>query len=454
MRICFLNLPYAKRIIRRYNCTYYAPNFLFPPLELMYLASIVKSWKKTECVLIDAVAESLSLDKVIKCLKAYPPRLLVFMAGIETFSEDMRAISVIKVSLAELKIAAIGYLPSISPKKTLEENPALDYIIMDEPELSFSELYDCLENNSFPADLPGTAYRDKGNIRIGRRRERIKDLDMLPFPNRGLLQQGLYNEFLLKKPFTTIQTSRGCPYECGFCIPAYGREIVYRSVDNVYQEIEEVAAKYKIKTIRFMDDTFTLNKNRLLELCGFVLKRNLRFAWSCLSRVDTLDEEMLGIMRKSGCVRIYLGIETASERLLKLYRKSYSPGLIKSQVKLIKEWHIETVGFFIVGGPQSREEFKQDVSLAKEIGLDYIVVEKLTPYPGTDIYEKAKDFIPRDEAVRREKNFYRAFYLRPGYVLGKMGRLFSNLKDASGGWKSLKGYLNKTQNDSPRPELI
>lgn len=454
MKTCFLNLPYAKRIIRRYNCTYYAPNFLFPPLELMYVASIAKSWKKADCILIDAVAESLGPDKVIKRLKVYQPRLLVFMAGIETFADDMRVMSLIKSNLAHLKIAAIGYLPSISPKKTLEENPVLDYIIRDEPELSFSELYDCLENNSFPADLPGTAYRDNGTIHIGRKRERIKDLDMLPFPDRGLLQQRLYNEFLLKRPFTTIQTSRGCPFECGFCISTYGREIVYRSIDNVYREIEEAVLRYKIKTIRFMDDTFTLNKSRLLELCGLVLKRNLRFKWSCLSRVDTLDEEMLGLMRKSGCRRIYLGIETASERLLKLYRKGYGPDIIKSQVKLIKKRHIEAVGFFIVGGPQSREEFKQDVYLAKEIDLDYIVVEKLTPYPGTDIYEKAKDFISQEEAIRWEKNFYRAFYLRPGYAFRRMSRLVFNFKDTVSGWKSLNGYLTKAQNTPARPELI
>ncbi len=454
MRTCFLNLPYAKRIIRRYNCTYYAPNFLFPPLELMYLASIARSWKKADCIFIDAVAENLSLDKVIKRLKACQARFLVFMAGIETFSEDLRAISLIKSSLAYLKIAAIGYLPSISPKKTLEENHALDYIIKDEPELSFSELYDCLDNNSFPEDLPGIAYRDNSSITVGRKRERIEDLDLLPFPERGLLKAGLYNEFLLKKPFTTIQTSRGCPYECAFCVPAYGREIVYRSVDNVYREIEEAVLKHKIKTIRFMDDTFTLNKRRVVELCGLIIKRNLKLQWSCLSRVDTLDEEMLGIMRRSGLRRIYLGIETASERLLKLYRKGYSPGLIKSQVKLIRKRHIETVGFFIVGGLQSQEEFKQDVSLAKEIGLDYIVAEKLTPYPGTAIYEKAKDFIPQEEAVKREKNFYQAFYLRPGYILGRMGRLVSNFKDTASGWKSLSGYLVKAQSTSVRPDLI
>ncbi|MEK6567925.1 MAG: radical SAM protein [Candidatus Omnitrophota bacterium] len=440
--------------MRRYNCTYRAPNFLFPPLELSHLASIVTSWKKTECLLIDAVAEALSPDKVMRRLKTYQPRLLVFMAGIETLAEDMRIISLIKANLSQLKTASIGYLPSLSPEKTLTENPALDYIIRDEPEISFSELYDCLENNSSPAGLPGIAYRDNGTITIGRKRERIKDLDLLPFPASGLLHQGLYNEFLLRRPFTTIQTSRGCPYECVFCVPAYGREIVYRSADNVYREIEEAVSKYKIKTIRFMDDTLTLNKNRLLELCGLLLKKNLKFDWSCLSRVDSLDKEMLVIMKKAGCRRKYLGIETFSQRLLDYYRKGYDAALIRPRVEMIKRSKIEVVGFFIVSGEQTEDEFKNDVSLARQTGLDYIVVEKLTPYPGTAVFDNKKDSCGETEAIRREKEFYRAFYLRPGYAFSKIWRLLSNINDAYLGRGSLKNYLNKTQDNSPRPELI
>lgn len=454
MKTCFLNLPYAKRIIRRYNCTYHAPNFLFPPLELSHLASIVTSWKKTECLLIDAVAEALSPDEVIRRLSAYQARLLVFMSGIETFSDDMRTVSLIKANSAQMKTASIGYLPSLFPEKVLSENPALDYIIRDEPEISFSELYDCLENNSFSADLPGIAYRDNGGIIVGRKRERMKDLDLLPFPERGLLKAGLYNEFLLKKPFTTIQTSRGCPFECGFCVPAYGREIVYRSVNNIYREIDEVVLKYKVKTIRFMDDTFTLNKNRLLELCELLLKKNLKFDWSCLSRVDTLDEEMLAIMKKAGCRRIYLGIETFSQRLLDYYQKGYDAALIKPRVKMIKKNKIEVVGFFMVGAAQTEDEFKNDVYLARQTGLDYIVAEKLTPYPGTAVFNNMRDICDEAEAIRREKEFYRAFYLRPGYAFSKIWRLFSHLKDVSLGRVSLRDYLNKTQDNSPRPELI
>ena len=308
MKSALLNLPYPERIIRRYTCTYHAPNFLFPPLELMYLGGIIKEWKKDDRILVDAIAEGLNLDKVVNRLKDYQPEFLVFMTGIETFNSDMQMIANIKSNLPALKIASVGYLPSIFPKEILENNPAIDYIIMDEPEISFSELYDYLKDRRGLNDLSGIAYRDDGKISIGRKRERIKDLDGLPFPDRSLIRQELYNEFLLKRPFTTIQTSRGCPFECTFCIRTYGREIVHRSVENILREIEEVILKYKIKTIRFMDDIFCLNKEKVTRLCESILEKGFKFQWTALSRIGTLDNEVLSLMKRAGLKRLYLCI--------------------------------------------------------------------------------------------------------------------------------------------------
>lgn len=451
---CFVNLPYGVRIMRRYGCTYYAPNFLFPPLELMSLAAIVKEWKKGDCVIIDAIAEGLDIAQVIERLKSGQPDLLVFMAGIESFGEDMKAVNSIKSEFNSLRICCIGHLPSVSPKDTLEQNPAIDFVIMGEPEVSFSQLYDCLQAASLSGELQGVAYRgDRGQIVIGSSRSRIKDLDALPHPARQLIRKTLYNEFLFKKPFTVIQASRGCPFECSFCVNTYGKDMAYRSKENILSEMDTLRAE-GIRAIRFMDDTFTLNKVRCVELCEGMIKRDFRFDWSCLSRVDTLDGEMLAIMKKAGCRRIYLGIETFSQRLLDYYRKGYDAALIRPQVRMIKENKIEVAGFFMVGGIQTEGEFNNDVSQAKQAGLNYVVVEKFTLYPGTPIFANMKNICNEEEAVRREKEFYRAFYLRPGYVFSRIKGLVSNFKDTASGWKSLRGYLTKSQNTSPRPELI
>lgn len=442
MRTCLLNLPYPARIMRRYTCTYYPPNFLFPPLELMYLGSIIKVWKKDNCILIDAIAEGLNLPKVIKRLKQYNPDFLVFTAGIETFSEDMQTIEKIKSLFPLLKIASIGYLPTIFPKETLEKNPAIDYIIMNEPEVSFSEVYDEIKINKLTdISIKGIAKRYNGRLIIGEERPRIKNLDIFPFPDRSSLRLQSYNEFLLPQPFTTILGSRGCPFECTFCIRTYGREVAFRSIENILNEIEEVILRYKIKTIRFMDDTFTLNKNRVIELCNSILKKGIKFQWSALSRVNTIDKEMLSLMEQSGCRRLYLGIETASQRLLDFYRKGYRAELIRDQVKMIKKNDIEVVGFFIVGGIQTEAEFKQDVSLAKEINVDYIVVEKLTAYPNTRLFDDIKDKQLEEKALEWEKIFYKDFYFRPRYIIDKIEDSIFNIKGVYQAIKNLGKYI-------------
>jgi len=456
MNTCLLNIPYHTRIIRRYSCTYYAPNFLFPPLELMYLGSIIKEWKKGDAVLIDAIAERINLNNIIKRIKEYQPNLLVFMAGLESFYEDIRIITTIKSYFASLKTACIGYLPSIFPRETLENNPAIDYVIMNEPEISFSEIYDEIKNgNLSEAPIKGVAKRYNGKIILGEERPRIKDLDILPFPDRSLIRQRLYNEFLLKKPFTVIQASRGCPFECTYCIRTYGREVAFRSVSNILSEIEEAILKYKIEVIRFTDDTFTLDRARVVELCDSILKRGFKFQWSALSRIDKIDRETLSLMKKAGCKRLYLGIESGSQRILDFYKKGYKADVTRDKLKMIKENNIEAVGFFMVGGIQTEAEFRQDISLAKKLRLDYVIVEKVTPYPGTPLFSYTKDTGLQERTSKWEKVFYREFYLRPKYLLNKYKDFIFNINGVLLAMSRLLGYLLFRQaSDLSRREMI
>lgn len=456
MKTCLLNLPYPDRIMRRYPCIYCSSNYLLPPLELMYLGAIIKGRKNDGCILIDAIAERLNLNKVIKRLQIYQPDLLVFMAGIESFTKDIQTAIDIKSNFPTLKIACIGYLPTIFPKETLKCNSAVDYIIMNEPELSFSEIYDAFKERKSFRDLRGVAFRENGNIIVNEHRERIKDLDKIPFPDRELVNMNLYNEFLLKRPFTAILTSRGCPFKCTYCIPTYGGEIIFRSIENILDEIEEVIFKYKVKAIRFLDDTFTIDKDRVRGLCKLILKRSLKFQWSAMTRVGVLDKETLDLMKSAGLRRIYLGIETSSQRLLDYYQKGYNKNLIKEQVKMIKNNNIEAVGFFIVGLMQTEEDLRKDISLAKRLDLDYIVASYITPYPGTKLFEEMRDDIIfnlfpymnifKDKQLQKKgmsfaKSFYYSFYLNPHYVIKMLKFLFLYPQDLIRGVKRVYQFV-------------
>ncbi|MCX6711617.1 MAG: radical SAM protein [Candidatus Woesearchaeota archaeon] len=460
MKTVVLNLPNKNQVVRRYMCSYNAPNFLYPPLELMYISSIVKESKKDDVILIDAIAEKLDITNVINTIKEFNADILITITGFEIFQDDLNNIEKIKQDMPNLKIIAFGYLPTIFPKEVLK-NSKIDYIIKGEPEFVFSNLYDAIKENKDVKEINGIAYRKGKKIFVNKDAIRVLELDRLPFPSRELIKNELYSEFLMKKPFTVIQTSRGCPFQCSYCVHTYGSMIVYRSVDNVVKEIEECINKYGIKHFKIIDDTFNVNKQRIKDICQKIIDKGLKIKWICLSRVDTLDKETLEIMKKAGCMRIQIGIESGSQKILELYKKGYDSYKIKDQVKLVHDVGIETMGFFIVGAPNENEsDFNKSLELAKEINFDYVVVSQLIPYPGTNLFNQLKCDInfslfpytsefknKNNNFVEWEKKFYKEFYFRPNYIAKKTKVLFSHPDHIITGLKSLISFLSTKKED-------
>jgi len=460
MKTVVLNLPNKNQVVRRYMCSYNSPNFLYPPLELMYISAIIKEWKNDDVILIDAIAEKLNLEEVILKIKEFNADILVTITGFEIFQDDLNNIKKIKNELPTLKVIVFGYLPTIFPREILK-NSKIDYIIKGEPELIFSNLYDVIKNDGDIKKINGIAYKKGKKILVNKDAIRILELDRLPFPSRDLIKNGLYSEFLMKKPFTVIQTSRGCPFSCSYCVHTYGTMIVYRSVNNIINEIEECINKYGIKHFKIIDDTFNVNKQRVKDICQKIIDKNLQIKWICLSRVDTLDRETLDIMKKAGCIRLQIGVESGSQKILDLYKKGYDENRIKDQIKIAKEVDIETMGFFVVGAPNEDEiDFKKSLELAKEVNFDYVVVSQLIPYPGTNLFNQFKcdinfslfpyicDFKNKsNNFIELEKTFYREFYFRPKYIAKRTKMLFLHPDHMISGLKSLINFLNTKKND-------
>ena len=435
MKCLLLNLPYPVQVTRRYMCSYNSGEFLFPPLELMYLGGIVRGQKKEEVGLLDAVAEKLDIKAVHERIRELNPDFLVTLIGFETFQDDIENINILKEGNPGLKVIAFGYYPTVFPEEILS-NSKIDFIIMGEPEITFSELYDCLsKKDDCISKIDGLAYRlpNGSGITLNKPRNRNIDLDMLPFPEYSLIKREKYNEPFMNKPFAAIQSARGCPFGCRYCVRTYGRELVFRSVNNILNELGQLISKYEIQSIRFIDDTFTVDKNRVIQICKGIIERGLEFKWSCLSRADTIDSEMVSWMSRAGCVRILIGIESGSQKLLDYYGKNYALDKIDSVVGIIRRQGIECVGWFIVGGEAETEnDFKKSINLAKKMKFDFIAVSRLCLYPKTQLFEGSESKIDfslfpyknrfRDkglevESIRREKVFYRSFYLSPPYIL-------------------------------------
>ena len=308
MRVLFLNLPHRDKIMRRYMCSYNSPVFLFPPYELLQLAAAAREWNGAEVHFLDAIAEGTSQAEAAEHIQMVRPDLVVALTGIESIESDLAVLDFLKARAPATTFAVFGYYPTIYPEEILRRS-RVDLILRNEPEESFSAYLAARVAGGDYAGLPGLAFRrDDGTVAISPER-RITDLDRLPFPDYALIDRAKYSEMLLGGPLGVIQSARGCPFACACCITTHGRRTVYRGADRVVAEMRHLAAA-GIKVVRFIDDTFNVDRERVQRICAGLIAADTGVRWSCLSRIDTLDAETLALMKRAGCVRVYIGVES------------------------------------------------------------------------------------------------------------------------------------------------
>ncbi|MDD5281782.1 MAG: radical SAM protein [Candidatus Omnitrophica bacterium] len=443
--IVFLNPPYKYAIQRKLRCSPRRCGNIFPPLELLYLASLINEKGSLEIIFTDAIADRLTLREIIDRLKKYRVRIIVFMPGFESLEEDLKTISKIKESLnKDCRVISFGYLPTLYFRDIFKAFPLVDYIIMGEPEITFKELYDAIIlDNKDIRKIKGLAL-NQGTVPIlnEARLEKL-DLNCLPFPNRKLLRNNSYSDPFLKGPMTSVITSRGCPHRCVFCVDSYGHVFRRRAADNVVRELKHIVYDLGINNVRFMDDNFTADRNNLISICKGIIENKIDIAWTCLSRVDTFDKEMLAYMARAGCKAIFLGIESGSQKILDYYKKGYSVDIIKRQCRLIKEAGIDIVSWFVLGAPiETLDDIRKSLKLSLEIDSDFICLNELRPMPATDIFNKLRDHIrvslfpfnisyapfslSAKEVARLRRIFYIRFYFSPKIIWKILLRFIRN----------------------------
>ncbi len=436
MKVIFINPPSEKNITRRWRCAVEQGHYLFPPLELMYMATTLREWEKAEVEIHDSVAERIGWTILKQRVEKFSPDILVFIPGFEGINQDIKSILKLKSELSKkIRIGTFGFLPSQFPKEILELYD-IDFILMDEPELPLVELYRAYKNGKSLSEVLGIAYKQNRKVSVNAKMPELKDLDKLPIPDKSLIKNELYfSGFPDKHPFTTLLSARGCTYRCSYCIRSIGDALRQRSPKNAVDEIEDAINNHSIKTVRILDDTFTANKRWTLEFCREIQRRNLKFDWTCLSRLDTVDEETLIEMRKAGCNRMLIGVETASKRLIKYYDRYARMEAIHKFFSTLKKLRIQSFAFFLIGGPEeTQEEFEESVNLAKEINPDFITINMVRVYPGTTLYNKLKsegkvkfsiepfesEFetkLPEEQIRKNLFSFYRRFYFRTSYII-------------------------------------
>ena len=445
MRIALIYPPFGN-IENQPNIKAVADNYgLFPPLSLAYVAGILQH-AGHKVKLIDANALRLSKQEVLKEVRDFSPDLLAFTVTTYLFYPVLKWIRYLKENTG-LKVLIGGVHMGLYPKETLSHKE-IDYGIIGEAEEALPKLISALETKKSLKDISGICYRKGNKVIVTKPRALIKNLDNIPFPLRDQLPNNKYCSFVsTKKNFATMITARGCPFKCIYCEQG-NTPYRMRSAANIVDEIEKCYNKYKVKEIDFFDPEFTINKKHVIGICKEIKRRGINIAWSCRSRVDTVDNEMLKEMSKAGCYRIYYGIESGVPSILKTLKKGTNLEIIRKNIALTKKNNIMTFGYFMIGSPgETKETIKRTVKFAKELNLDYAQFSKVSTLPGTELYkmlkpqlgydywqkfilnEKNRITLPRyrcslsEEEIEEEvRKAYMQFYFRPVQLMKKISR--------------------------------
>ncbi len=365
-----------------------------PPLSLSYLAGMLLA-HGIEVEILDLLTSKLSAAKIRRKLQRFQPHAVGAGCVTMSFPAAARILKVCKEYDHRIVTIIGGPHVSFSAEDTFHRAPWIDVIVVGEGDSTVLEVVSAIDSNTGLEQVPGIFIRKNGRVVKTSPRPPVQELDRLPLPARHLLPISRYRAV---GAACSVITSRGCPYGCIFCSAPkmFGRKVRFRHPEQVVDEIESVQRDLGFESLNIVDDTFTLNHRHTQALCREMIRRNISIEWSAYSRVDTLNRELLELMREAGCNFIVFGIESGSQDILDTIKKGITLEKIRAAVKLTSAAKINSFASFILGLPgETPETARMTVALARELFEGYGVqygFHFLSPFPGTEVYEKADDY--------------------------------------------------------------
>ncbi len=460
-------------------------NMVWPQVSLAQMAALLHPVYTVKVV--DANAERMSWPAFTKILDEYRPKYYMTQVTAPTLENDMYGCFLARARGA--KTIAFGTHVTPIPRETMRSYPVLDYVLVGEPDLTIRDLLDHLENRidqrspeieqifakhdvtykpALKEDgsvdlrgIKGIAWRQGEEIMLNFPRPFISDLNDMPIPMHELLPLKKYRMPLIKGPFTFIVTSRGCPAGCTYCIKhvsyQYGTRL--RSPALLMEEMWQLK-KLGINHIHMYADLFTVNRDQVIELCKLMIAEKLDVTWTCNSRVDYVDEEMLQLMGQAGNTLISWGIESGNEQILRHARKGAYPDKAERALRWAKNAGIMNWGYFIIGLPGETEKTIRDtIDFSKKLPLDIALFHVAAPYPGTPFFFEVVENnwfragtrweqvdmdkgtvldypeLSAEQLLYWQKRAFREWAFRPGPMLTYVKMLLSD-------WGTMKTALN------------
>lgn len=387
-KILLINPPYNLEVYKENK------NFsVHPPVGLAYLAAFIKKYGY-DVEIIDSNALNISKESLIDLVLDHPARIIGFTSVTATINLVSRLCDKIKERSDKILILG-GQHATFKDEEVLAACNSIDYIVRGEGEMTLLRLLNRLKNNKTANGLMGITYSDNGKVISNPDRPPIKNINKIPFPAWELLPRSKYrlNGFqdigYEGEQLGKLISTRGCPNKCTFCSSAhFWGKPRFRNVDNIFEELVYLTQKLKVKHIDFMDDCLTIPVSRFKELCNRIIENNLNFKWSCYSRVQNINEELVQQMKKAGCFMVLLGIESGNQKIIDSIKKKITLEQVTNAVKLFKKYDIDCLGFFMIGLPEdTHQTVEETVSFAKELNLDFPFFSVTTPFPGTELYD-------------------------------------------------------------------
>lgn len=414
-----------------------------PSLGLGYLAQSIR--KNHDVRILDCIKENIKDERLfMPFLDRFNPDVVGFQVYTQDLARVKSDLSLVKKWKPDVVTIVGGPHPSALPDETfLYMGETLDYIFIGESETSLPLFLEALESgyanghNRMLSEriksVPGLACYDNGRFFMNENRILISDLDSLIFPAWDLIHPDTYPEaqhgaFFKSFPIAPIMTSRGCPFSCTFCAGhiVTGRKVRRRSVDNVIGEIDTLIRDYGIKEIHIVDDNFTMDRDYVISFSKRLIDEKIKISWATPNgiRLDTLDTQMLTIMKDSGYYLASVGIEFGSDRILGITKKRITKKEISDKIKLIKKMGLDIAGFFIIGYPgETEKEIRQTIKFACDLPLLRANFFIFLPLPATEAYFKLKEQAQLSKVNWEKFSFTNASYVYDGFSAGKLKNL-------------------------------
>ena len=365
----------------------------YPPLGILYISSYLEK-QGIENEIFDTTFSS--KDKLSKYLLQYLHDYLGIYVNLMTKLNVLEITKFVKSQeeLSQTKVILGG--PDIRYNAENFLNHGADYLVIGEGEESYYELIKALDTNKQQSlkEIPGIGFKDDaGNTTLTQDRTLIKKIDELPYPNRKRIDITAYQNIWKKhhgSDAVSVSTMRGCPYTCRWCSRAvYGLCYRRRSSALVIEELEIIQADYHPDTIWFVDDVFTVSHKWMNEFTHEFKRRNLKVNYECITRADRLNEEVISMLKDSGCFRVWIGAESGSQKIIDAMDRRVDVKQVREMIKLTKKYGIETGTFIMLGYPgETEKDIEETIEHLKESNPDYFRITIAYPINGTEFYQE------------------------------------------------------------------